>query len=136
MKIVRFYIAAVAITIIEFIFNFVCSVNIFRWVFKITPANAWKLMQGPPTMEYYIGTVALNILLVLVYAILSGSIPGEGLKKGFIFGFLVWLIGTLPVMFGAYLFMNMAQEAVLYLTILGLVINLSKGVATALICKK
>ncbi len=56
MKIVRFYLAAVAITIAEFIIGFLSCGYLFRWVYKIPPANIWKpAMHGAPTKEYYIG---------------------------------------------------------------------------------
>ena len=136
MKIVKMYIAAAAITVAEFIMTFSASANFFKWIFKLPPANIWKTMHGAPTTEYYIGTLVLNILFVLAFAILYNGIPGEGIKKGLIYGFLVWLVGILPGMFASYLFMNMAQEAILYLTILGLVMTAVKGVVTALICGK
>lgn len=90
-------------------------------------------MEAPGVM-YYIGTVLLNFLFVLVYAVLYKGIPGKNkLVKGIVFGLCVWAVGILPGMFATYIFMTVAPTVILYWLITGLVQEPLKGLITAAI---
>ena len=48
------------------------------------------------------------IIFALVYALLYKGIPGEGVKKGMIYGNLVWLVGALAGMASMPVYMTIA----------------------------
>ncbi len=76
------------------------------------------------------------ILFALVYAILYNGIPGNGIKKGLIYGFLVWLVGALVGMATMPFYMTIATTVVIYWILNALVINLINGVILGAIYKK
>lgn len=82
-----------------------------------------------------LGNLALAIILALVYTILYKGIPGRGIKKGLVFGFLLWPIGVLIPMFSMYVLLRIAGGAIIYFTIQGLVEYLIYGVIISTIYK-
>jgi len=134
MKIVRILIAALAVSVFSAIFAGVTCGGLFNWVYKLEPTNVWKAMEGPPGLVFYTGSFALNLVLVVVYALLNKGIPGKNkFIKGIIFGLCVWAVGTLPGMLSTYSFMTVATGVVIYWTILGLVEVPLKGLIIAFI---
>jgi hypothetical protein len=54
----------------------------------------------------YVGYLILSIIFVLVLVWIRNGLPGGRLVKGLTFGFIVWLVGTLPGMFATLMFMT------------------------------
>jgi hypothetical protein len=133
MKMGKSIIATVVITVCNAIIGAITCGGIFNWVYKLEPINVWKPMEAPGVI-YYIGTVLLNLLFVLVYATLYKGIPGKNkLVKGLVFGLCVWAVGILPGMFATYIFMTVAPTVLLYWTILALIQDPLRGLITAAI---
>jgi len=133
MKIGKIIIAAVVVTIFNVIVGAVTCGGIFNWVYKLEPISVWKPMAAPG-IAYYIGTILLNFIFVLAYAVLHKGIPGKNkLAKGLVFGLCVWGIGVLPGMFATYIFMTVAPAVIIYWTIMALVQDPLKGLITAAI---
>jgi len=134
MKIGKILIAALVVSLFGAIFAGVTCGWLFNWVYKLEPINAWKPMDGPPGLLFYIGSFILNIILAVVYALLKKGIPGRNnFLKGLNFGLCVWAVGMLPGMFSTYSFMTVATGAVIYWTILGLIEMPIKGLIIAAI---
>ena len=134
MKIGKILIAALVVSLFGAIFAGVTCGWLFNWVYKLEPINAWKPMDGPPGLSFYIGSFILNIILAVVYALLKKGIPGRNnFLKGLNFGLCVWAVGMLPGMFSTYSFMTVATGAVIYWTILGLIEMPIKGLIIAAI---
>ena len=131
MKIGEIIIATVAITILHAIVGAITCGGVFNWVYKLEPVSVWKPMEAPGIM-YYVGSVLLNFLFVLVYAILQKGIPGKTkLVKGLMFGLCVWTVGMLPGMFATYIFMTVSPTVIIYWLIWALVMDPLKGLITA-----
>ncbi len=83
-----------------------------------------------------LGNTVLAIVFALVYAIIAEGIPGQGIKRGFIFGFLVWLVGVLPPLFSMYILVRIATGALIYFATQGLFEYLIYGAVVSLIYGK
>ena len=62
--------------------------------------------------------------------------PKIGIITGVKFGFLVWLISTLPGMFATYMWTNVAFVWIVYSLIMGLIVLLIKGAVIGAMYKK
>ncbi|MFA6142258.1 MAG: hypothetical protein WC738_03080 [Candidatus Omnitrophota bacterium] len=134
MKIGKVLIASLAVSIFGAIFGAVTCGWLFNWVYKIEPTNVWRTMDGPPGVGYYIGSFLVNIVLAIVYALLSKGIPGKNkIAKGLIFGLCLWAVSTLPGMFVTHAFMTVATGVIIYWTITGLIELPIKGIIIAAI---
>ncbi len=96
----------------------------------------WK----PMTRAWWYQMFVLNIIEWLLYAwmfsLFYKSIPGKKWKRGLNFGFLVWLIGTLPGMAMTYLSMAVPTSIVLSWTIGGLFTTMIPGPVLAVVFDK
>jgi hypothetical protein len=134
MKIGKILIAALAVSIFSAVAGGVTCGWLFNWVYKLEPTNVWKPMNGPPGLAFYIVSLLLNLVFVVVYALLRKGIPGKSrLAKGLVFGLCVWAVGMLPGMFSTYAFMTVATGVVIYWTVLGLVETPLRGLIIAAI---
>lgn len=97
MKLPKVLLAGVAGGVVNAVYSIlVCTHLIIPWVKKLTPSNLWVPETGffMPMMVIYGFSVC--ILWAFGYALLYKGIPGSGLNKGIIYGFLLWLLGLLP----------------------------------------
>ena len=95
MKTVRGIIAGVVFGIINQLFGGLFYGLLFnKWV--MMSASLWRPMESP-LMQW--GMLLVNVLsgllIALVFAVIYRGIPGTGLKKGIVYGFLLWLITRL-----------------------------------------
>ena len=139
MNITRVLISGVIIWIVSYLFGWLTCGWLFSWVYELLP-NIWvdpEIMMSTGNMigVIVIGLIAA-ILFALVYAILYNGIPGDGIKKGLIYGFLMWLVGALVGMATMPFYMTIATTVVIYWIINALVINLINGIILGLIYKK
>jgi len=109
---------------------------LFNWVYSIPPV-IWKTPQQMMGM----GNTALSLLtmligalvFVLVFSILYKGIPGNGIKKGMHYGFLVWLIGPMAGIVGMPFYMTIANTVVIYWILNFLVSHIIMGALVGLI---
>lgn len=133
MRVKRMLIAGVVSRMAGTILGIVTCGGIFNWVYALEPTDIWKPMAGPPPIWFNVASLALGIILALIYALLYRGIPGRGIVKGLVFGLFVWLVGTVPGMLATYTFMRIATGVVIYWTIQGLVVLLVEGIIIAAI---
>ena len=127
---------AFVITIIGTMIGFLTCGWLFNWIYAIEPVSVWKMPTANTLIIDFIGTFVLSIILVCVFVKLYNSIPYQGWKKGVKFGFLVWLISTLPGMFATYMWTNVAFVWIVYSLIMGLIVLLIKGAVIGAMYKK
>ena len=102
--------------------------SIWRW----TPEKTGDMSLG--WWAYLIGgNTLLAVVVALVFAVLYDGIPGSGIRKGFVFGLIVWLIGVLPAIFTMNVLTVMNGWAILYFTAQALVEYLTYGAIIAAI---
>ena len=92
MKILRGILGGIAFGVIGEIFGWLIYAVLFvKWTIQVS--QLWRPMDstywriGMPLADILSG-----LLIALAYAILYKGIPGTGIKKGLIFGFILWLI--------------------------------------------
>lgn len=137
----RVLLAGIAINFISFIVGG-GSYFLFGGVFELEPRNIWK---WTPAMGFNIPVswptlFLLNIILAIVFAwvfaVLYKGIPGRGIRKGLIFGIIVWIVGPIPALGTLYLMTNIANGALIYFTIQSLFEWLAYGTVISAIYKE
>lgn len=102
--------------------------------------SVWsKLMMpgpGPPPMEFLYTSMGFNfivgLILALAYTWVSGSLHAKGyIGKGLLFGWLLFLVSTIPSSLALILLINLPIGLVITWGISGLAINLLGGIGTA-----
>lgn len=88
----------------------VCTNLIIPWVKKVTPPDFWVPETGLHTLIMIVFGFAICILWAFGYALLYKGIPGSGLSKGLLYGFLLWLLGILPQTLALHLHTNIWPE--------------------------
>ena len=138
MNIKRVIAAAIVATIVGFIYSWVTCGWLFQWVYTLEPTNVWKPMEDITTWMVWIniGGFILNVILVGVFAYLYKGIPFKGIKKGFCFGLMVWLVGTLPEMFSNYMMFTVNTTVIIYWIFNALIEYLILGAVIAAVYKK
>lgn len=96
-------------------------------------ANIWKPMT--PMSEWlatvYIIDIIEWIIFGLIFSLLYKAVPGKGWERGTVFGFLLWLVGTVPGMIMTYMAFAVPDALVWLWTIQGLIIFLVAGAVLA-----
>ncbi|MHC4608275.1 MAG: hypothetical protein ACYTAF_15300 [Planctomycetota bacterium] len=80
-----------------------------------------------------VGNTVLAVFFALVYAVLYPGIPGRGIRKGLVWGFIVWLIGVVPATFTLWALTHMAPGTLIYFTSQGFFEYLFYGAAVAVV---
>jgi hypothetical protein len=96
---------------------------LFGWVFKLEPVFIWRWtpekfaeMSVGWWVYLIVGNTLLAVVLALAYAVLYYGIPGQGIRKGFAFGLIVWLIGVVPATWTLNVLTVVNGWAILYFT--------------------
>ena len=132
--------AGVAAWLVQTIIIWLTCGWLFTWVYEIPP-NIWlgpEAMMSPNNMIWSnLFSLIANILFVLGFAWLYKGIPGStGVKKGIIYGLIIWLVAALPGMGSMPFYMTIASGVVVYWVIQALVINLIRGAIVGAIYKQ
>ena len=95
MKLLRGILGGVAFGMIGEIFGWLIYGSLFmKWSMQVS--QLWRPMEslhwrvGMPLADIFSG-----LMIALAYAVLYKGIPGTGIKKGLIFGLILWLINRL-----------------------------------------
>ena len=145
MNVKRIIIAGLAVNVISFtIFPLFFSTPLFGWVFQLEPTNIWKwtpqisLTSMPASWLIFLFSVntVLAMFIAFLYAVLFKAIPGTGVKKGLLFGLLMYPMSVLIPMFSWYVMMNVAGQAVLCFTLEQLIEILVYGAVISIIYKE
>ena len=87
--------------------------------------------EGPPPPSFFYAAIIFaiinGILLALVYAIIRGGIPGKGVKRGVVYGFLIFLVAGVPGALMLYLLINLPSALIAYWALENLIIALIGG---------
>lgn len=134
MNFKRLILAAIVVTLFNFIVGGLTCGCAFSWVYKLEPVNVWKPMENFPFIMVLASTFFIDLLFVLVYAIINKGVPGKNrYVKGLLYGLFVWMVGVVPGMISTYIFMTVSTTVVIYWTILGLIEIPLKGLIAAAI---
>lgn len=124
----RLLLSTVVIAITSFIYGALTCGHFFKWVYEIEPIIWLPEAEMVTNMYPIFGVILLMaFFFALGYAILYKGIPGTGVKKGMIYGFLMWLIGPLGGFLGMPFYMTISWTVVIYWIIAILVSLLIQG---------
>jgi len=141
---VKLVIAAVLMVIVGMVINNISAMMDMRHYMNPAYCQVWsKIMMpnaGPPPIEFFCWSLGLSFIAALlfgwVYNVLKAAVPGSGvLIKGFWYGVLVFLVGSLPGMFSLYLLINLPRSLIASWTISGFVIAVVDGCIVAWLIK-
>lgn len=97
-----------------------------------------KLMMpgpGPPPMEFLYTSIGFNFIMGLIFALVytwvAVSFSGSTVKKGISFGWLLFLVLTIPTLLSLVLLINLPLGLIITWAITGFIINMIGGVGTA-----
>lgn len=134
----RILIAGIVIWIVSTIYIFLTCGWLFTWVYQIPPI-IWLTPEAMMSTENLVGSLGTGLLsafiFTLIYAILYKGLPYSGIKKGLIYGLLLWLITIGMGIIGMPFYMTIAWTVVIYWTINFLVGNLLLGLLVGAIYK-
>lgn len=138
MNFKKILLATLVIWIIGSVFGFLTCGWLFNWVYMIPPI-IWKDAAAMMTISnmvfsYLFGLIA-SFLFVWVYAFLFKGIPGKGVKKGMIYGILIWLVGALSGMATMPFYMTISMVVVIYWIIQALILNIIRGAIIGVLYK-
>src|SRR3990170_2566365 len=136
MKILRGILGGISFGIIGEIFGFlIYGVLFMKW--SEQASQLWRPMEslhwriGMPLADIFSG-----LMVALAYAILYKGIPGTGIKKGLIFGLILWLITRLAGELFFYVISPIPLMLVIAGWIHGLIVGAAGGMAVAAIYGK
>ncbi len=133
MKVLRGIIGGVVVGLIGEFFGFLIYGVIFnKWV--VMTMSLWRPMDslywriGMPLVDIFNG-----LMLALGYALLYKGIPGTGLKKGLVYGLIIWLITRVAGELFMYVMLPLPFELVVAGWIHGIISLLLGGLVLAAI---
>jgi MFS family permease len=130
MNVKRLIIAAIVIWIVSAVWGFLTCGWLFNWVYQIAPM-IWRsneaIMSGTTLGLSLVFGLLIAFIFVIVYGVLYDGIPSEGVKKGLVYGFLLWLVCALSGMITMPLYMTISWTVVIYWIINALVMMLING---------
>lgn len=145
MNIKKIIVAGLFIDVISFlIFPLFFSNSLFGWVFRLEPTNIWKWtpqvsFTSMPTSYltfFILANTVLAIFIAFLYAILYKSIPSTGIKKGLMFGLLMFPMSVLIPMFSMWAMFRIAGMTILLFTLEQLIEILIYGAVIGIIYKE
>jgi hypothetical protein len=141
----KIIVAGIVFAIISFLVNNIVAMATMNYYMMPELFQVWsKVMMpiaGPPPASFMYLSFALSaiigMLFAAVYMTIRSVFEGEPtLKKGYTFGFLAFLIGTLPGTFSMYLMINLPVGLLAWWALSGLIVNVVAGIAVAAVAEK
>jgi len=130
VKTSRIAISILIIWIIDAAFTFLTCGWLFKWIYEIPPIiwlePAETMSTGNMTISILAGLFK-SMLFVLVFVLLYDGVPGKGVAKGLLYGFLIWMVGALSAFMTMPLYMTIAPATVAYWIVQAAAIGLVNG---------
>ena len=104
-------------------------------MYTLTPA-LWKDMTGNWMYYMIVFDVIVGIILATIYSFLRKAVPGTGAMKGAIFGFMIWLVGSVTGLGMTYMTMAVSTTLIGAWAFSGLLYYLIGGAALEMIYAK
>jgi len=120
--------AGLVIMVVGFI-----SGSMLEGLYRLSPAGIFKTPNLTNLIVYYF---VVGLILAYVYSILKNAVPGNGMQKGMIFGFLVFLVGTIPGLGITWITMTVRNRLLFWWAVFGLVEMALAGAAIAFVDEK
>ena len=136
----KIILAAIVFMIVAQVIHTIESMLTMNYYTDPAYATVWsKIMMptaGPPPTEFYYYSLTFifitGLFFTVVYTVFEKSVPGNTfVKKGLMYGLLMWLVGGLSGSLAMVLLINLPIDLIAYWTVSGLIIDLLAGIAIA-----
>lgn len=136
--------AAIVFAIVSLVIHTIGAIATMGFYTDPAYFSLWStlMMPGPnpPGMDFYAYSLAFGfisaVLFSLVYSVVKESIPGKNaLQKGSTYGFLLFLVSTVPGTLSMLLLLALPSLLVLEWAVEGLVVFLIGGAVIAKVLK-
>jgi len=135
----KIILSGILIWIVGTIWTFLTCGWLFNWVYTIEPV-IWRTPAEMFTATNLVLSNLFGILIAIifasVYAFFYKGLPYKGVKKGLVYGFIIWLVGTFSGMITLPFYMTIANTVVVYWVLNGLVANLIFGAIVGAVYKE
>jgi len=99
----------------------------------MSPSVMWKPASPVLLAVYYF---VVGFILAYAYSVLKNSVPGSGIKKGVIFGLLVFLLGMIPGLGITWITMNIRNKLIFMWLIMGILEYIAAGTVIQIVDEK
>ena len=134
----KIIISGIVIWLVGAVWTFLTCGWLFNWVYQIPPI-IWKSGEDIMSMNSFIGSNVLGLLIAIIfttiYAFLYKGLPYKGVKKGLVYGLIIWLVGTFSGMLTMPFYMTISWAVIVYWILNGLVSYLIFGAIVGAIYK-
>lgn len=136
----KIILAALGFTILSQVIRTVGSFLTMGYYQDISYLDVWsdfmKSGTEAPRPEFYLLSITFyfvnGLIFSSIYAFLKDKLPGEGLlQKGFIYGFIVFLLAGVTVSLTMVLLINLPFPLIFYWTVESLILYLVNGALAA-----
>ena len=138
MNIKKLIITTLAIWIVSAAYTMLTCGWLFSWVYELPPM-IWKtpteIMASANMIGSYLAGVLVSFLFVFIFAFLYKKLPNKGVKRGLLYGFLVWLVGPASGVIAMPFYMTIATIVVAYWVLSMLVKYLLLGAIVGVLYK-
>ncbi len=135
---------AILLTIVGFVIRAIETMLTMDYYMDPAYFTVWSRVMmpaaGPPPPEFTYLSLAFGFIIALVYIwayktveLALSSVDGW-LRKGLLFGVLVFLIGVVPASLSLYLLINLPPGLLAWWTVSGLLIAFIDGIVIAKLC--
>ena len=139
MKIWKIIVVGIVYAIIAQVFHIVEAYATMDFYKDPAYFSVWsKIMmpgEGAPPNEFYYYSIMFSIITGIIFAVVYETIkkglPGESIRKGFYYGFLVFLISGIPFFLTMYLLINLPTTLLIVWLADSLIIYLIVGAIIA-----
>lgn len=139
MKKGKIILSGILIWIVGTIWSALTCGWLFNWVYTIEPV-IWKAPAEMFTTTNLILSNVFGILIAIiftaVYAFLYQSLPYKGVKKGLVYGFIIWLVSAFSGMLTMPFYMTISWIVIVYWILNALVANLIFGAIVGAVYKE
>jgi hypothetical protein len=81
-------------------------------MYKLSPRVFWRPMGGDWFMKMAVFDLLTGFVLVFIFSVIKGALPGAGLMKGISFGIIIWVAGPLVGLTMTYLTMAIRMKLI------------------------
>ena len=139
MNVKKILLSGGIIWIVGIISTFLTCGWLFNWVYFIEPI-IWQPAEVIMSAGNTVGSFALGlmgaIIFALVYAFVHKGLPYKGVKRGLVYGLIIWSVGALSGMITMPFFMTISWVVIIYWIVQALIMSLINGAIVGKVYKE
>ncbi len=120
----RLFLSALVVALFSFFFGWLTCGWLFTWVYSFPPAGIIRDMANASSAFWVVlnlGNFVTGIIYTFIYSKIGYVIGGGALRKGLMYGVLIWFVSLIPGMFYMYMTTNIGWQLSVYWLVRGMV---------------